>query len=236
MTDSSRDDQVTRLRRQMELDPSDSAARQSYLVALMRADRREEALLLIREGFMCSQRWTELTPTPEQQQRHCQSCQKTVHFCWTLDELRRHTEDQSCVAAPFELVQSFYKRDLESLTKPKAQRSELCVLESELPWIEFDHRKVPDEILNSLDPYNAIQLEVLPYKRQGSILFMASALPRNIHIQDTLKRLTRAPSVQLALTHPEAIRNAINEYYQPQLLDIQSVTLGYLPAEDWNEE
>jgi uncharacterized protein (TIGR02996 family) len=48
--------------------------------------------------FECPKWWDTLTSTGDQAVRSCDSCQKAVHYCPTLDEARLHAWDGHCVA------------------------------------------------------------------------------------------------------------------------------------------
>ena len=54
--------------------------------------------------FECTKQWEKLTPTPEPGVRHCESCQRHVHYCDSLQEARYHATRGNCVALTLALV------------------------------------------------------------------------------------------------------------------------------------
>ncbi|MBN9519412.1 TIGR02996 domain-containing protein [bacterium] len=52
----------------------------------------------LRFQFECPARWDRLTPTADVRVRHCEACDRSVHFCATLDEFTRHATAGECVA------------------------------------------------------------------------------------------------------------------------------------------
>ena len=54
----------------------------------------------------CPQRWELLQATKSAAVRHCESCQRNVHYCGTIDEARKHAELGHCVAVDVAVVRS----------------------------------------------------------------------------------------------------------------------------------
>ncbi len=54
--------------------------------------------------FECPQRWDRLTPTADENRRHCASCDRHVQYCATLDEAREHARRGDCVAVSLALA------------------------------------------------------------------------------------------------------------------------------------
>ena len=52
----------------------------------------------VRFAFRCPRKWENLTPTEDPAVRFCHACQKSVHYCGTLGEARRHARAGHCVA------------------------------------------------------------------------------------------------------------------------------------------
>jgi uncharacterized protein (TIGR02996 family) len=49
-------------------------------------------------AFKCPLKWSALTATSDAKVRHCGSCDRDVHFCATLEEVREHAWSKDCVA------------------------------------------------------------------------------------------------------------------------------------------
>ena len=48
--------------------------------------------------FKCPKQWSSLSPTDAPGVRHCGTCDRKVHFCATLEEVREHAWENHCVA------------------------------------------------------------------------------------------------------------------------------------------
>lgn len=68
----------------------------------------------LRFQFQCPARWDRLTPTDHLRARHCASCDRTVHYCNTIADARRHAAAGNCVAVSLALV-----RRPDDLTPPR---------------------------------------------------------------------------------------------------------------------
>jgi uncharacterized protein (TIGR02996 family) len=58
----------------------------------------------------CPQKWNSLDATPEAGIRHCWACDRQVHYCQSLDELRVHAREGHCVAIDPQIA--YQPRDL----------------------------------------------------------------------------------------------------------------------------
>lgn len=52
----------------------------------------------IRFEFVCDKTWADMTATNDEKVRHCQTCNKSVHFCDTIADAREHSQEQHCIA------------------------------------------------------------------------------------------------------------------------------------------
>ncbi|HJZ56459.1 MAG TPA: TIGR02996 domain-containing protein [Gemmataceae bacterium] len=48
--------------------------------------------------FRCPLKWEQLTPTPDEATRFCETCQREVLYCRTMDEARKFADEGFCVA------------------------------------------------------------------------------------------------------------------------------------------
>lgn len=60
----------------------------------------------IRFDFQCPARWDQLALTEDDRVRHCAQCDRTVHFCASLDEARAHAEQGHCLAIASSLART----------------------------------------------------------------------------------------------------------------------------------
>jgi uncharacterized protein (TIGR02996 family) len=68
----------------------------------------------------CPKRWSSLTPTGDSAVRHCSACDKPVHYCVDLDEIRRHARERACVAFDAALVRDHALTPFAPEPKPEA--------------------------------------------------------------------------------------------------------------------
>ena len=52
----------------------------------------------------CPKRWSSLAPTADPMTRHCSACDRDVHYCADLEEVRRRGRERACVAFDAGLV------------------------------------------------------------------------------------------------------------------------------------
>ncbi len=83
--------------------------------------------------FECPKEWQLLAPTDIANIRFCDACQRTVHFCETLDEGRDHVRQGDCVAVSQALVR-----------QPNDLRTQVyltlgIVTSVDGPWDEMEH-------------------------------------------------------------------------------------------------
>ena len=69
---------------------------------------------------VCDRRWDELTATADPTVRHCDACQKNVHYCDTIDAARAHAHRGECVAVSLGVIR--YGNDLEQPTGAHGRR------------------------------------------------------------------------------------------------------------------
>ena len=88
------------------------------VVGRLRIENCERAAVregLARQGFVfnvvCDKRWDELTATDAPTVRHCDACDRSVHYCDTIDEARTHARRGECVAVNLGVIRQ--PRDLE---------------------------------------------------------------------------------------------------------------------------
>ncbi len=158
------DAELLALRRRFETDPTDAKARWSYVVALVRAGRREAARALLRGRFLCPLQWEELPVGNQNRNRWCEECENWIQFASTGDELRRTVEARRCVAAPTELVEGYAESQVDAvLADPDAPgRPPRCVLEVESVVVGTIPRQPDPEALEALAGASAHQLGIFP--------------------------------------------------------------------------
>jgi uncharacterized protein (TIGR02996 family) len=61
----------------------------------------------IRFNVVCDRRWDELTATADPKVRHCDGCQKDVHYCDTVDEAKYRAWAGGCVAVSLGVTRAY---------------------------------------------------------------------------------------------------------------------------------
>ncbi|MGE0712910.1 MAG: hypothetical protein AB7N76_11500 [Planctomycetota bacterium] len=92
------DHELRDLERDATAEPSDIDRAQRYDQALLRAGRSGEVAGRFRFKFQCPLRYQQLTPTDEPDVRACDRCQRTVHYCRSIEALSEAVAAGRCVA------------------------------------------------------------------------------------------------------------------------------------------
>ena len=92
------DEDLNRLRREVEADRGDRMAAIRYEAALQRGGRHEELRELYRFEFECPKQWSDLKPTRDPLVRNCDACKRKVHFATGPEEFQKHVAARHCVA------------------------------------------------------------------------------------------------------------------------------------------
>ena len=103
-----------------------------------------------------------------------------------------------------------------------SQQLEQFVSETyKLPFIQLDQFKVNSELFDILPAAQAMQLQVLPYEKQGNTLKVITAAPLDMHLEQKLESLT-GHNIQLLLSTIESIQQVLerNEGNQQLLNDV----------------
>jgi uncharacterized protein (TIGR02996 family) len=89
------DQQVKRMELKLEaLSPQDEA----WWRTLISRSPIDKCEVLPDFKFKCPKRWSQLTPTPRDTIRFCESCQREVFFCSSLSDIRYRASRAECVA------------------------------------------------------------------------------------------------------------------------------------------
>lgn len=90
-----------------------------------------------------------------------------------------------------------------------------------LPFVRLDHFKVDAELFGILPVAQAMQLQVLPYQKDGNTLKVITATPLDMHLEQKLESLTGL-NIQLLLSTTESIQQILerNEGNQHLLDDV----------------
>ncbi|MDF1666907.1 MAG: hypothetical protein P1V97_34475 [Planctomycetota bacterium] len=96
------------LRRRYTAAPDNEELRSELIRALMRSGLESEARDLVRARFHCSIPWEDHRLT-DRSSRKCRSCEKSVTFVSSAEELRKHAKNRDCIVAPEDLAEAYYQ-------------------------------------------------------------------------------------------------------------------------------
>jgi uncharacterized protein (TIGR02996 family) len=57
-----------------------------------------------RFDFVCDKSWADMRPTGDDKVRHCEACNKSVHFCDNLADAREHAAAGRCIAVDLGII------------------------------------------------------------------------------------------------------------------------------------
>jgi uncharacterized protein (TIGR02996 family) len=75
--------------------------------------------------FKCPKQWTSLAATDDPKVRHCDKCNKQVHYCGTIAEARELAQEGSCVAVSLAVLRYPDDLDEDELTNSVSDDIEL---------------------------------------------------------------------------------------------------------------
>jgi len=130
------DEAVETLRRAHESDPADEQAARAYALALERAGDGEAVERLYAFKFKCDVNYWTLPLAGDRldsDERHCDRCQRSVHFVHTRDELQERVQAGACVAFDPEGVDALAFLVEEPRVHPGQEERPPCLVEGKIP-------------------------------------------------------------------------------------------------------
>lgn len=112
---------LDKLRRDFAACPDNEQLESELIRALMRVGLDSEARDLVKARFHCSIPWAD-HKIADRSSRKCRTCEQSVHFVSTAEELRERAKNRDCVVAPEDLVEAYYQ---ERCLKGASDNSEL---------------------------------------------------------------------------------------------------------------
>lgn len=126
------DDEVERLERAVRQDPGDVETALRLKAALLRAGRREELRTRYRLGFVCDQRWNDMTPEAPGARR-CAGCDRQVHLTGSAGDFDRLAAAGHCVAVYPHVLPQVLEHLIDAPDRGLARGEGPCLLEGDLP-------------------------------------------------------------------------------------------------------
>lgn len=102
-----------------------------------------------------------------------------------------------------------------NLKEPKPSEHEIYLLRAKelgISFVDLIVFKPEQDALDSLPAQVAKRLSVIPLKRAGTLLFVATAQPQNMTITDELRLVSRC-TIRAVMAPPSDIAEALEKYY-----------------------
>jgi len=147
--------------------------------------------------FRCPKRWDSLRPTQHPGVRHCGACDRPVYLGATVEQALTHARQGRCVAL------------LAPLTLPTLDPSPSAV----------DLSAVDPGLVGLIPREMALKYMVIPVRREGATLTVATAAPLGLHAADDLRFLTGLEPEAVSAPADE-IREAIERHYERQHVEL----------------
>ncbi|MDF1666906.1 MAG: hypothetical protein P1V97_34470 [Planctomycetota bacterium] len=180
------------LQREFAAAPDNEELRSALIVGLMEAGHDSEASDLLKARFHCSIPWDKHSGREHSQTRHCETCNKTVHFVTTEEELAKKARRNGCMVAPGSLVQKYCEslsRDLrEGLDDgSKGPHCLSITADADYKLLELDH--YPQTIRNWSGSWPFLPMVLKSEKdipSRSSTFVLAATLPPDKEVSDHL--------------------------------------------------
>lgn len=130
------DEALESLRRAHEADPANEEAARAYALALQRAGEREAVERLYAFKFKCDVDYWSLplaAPDSGSDDRHCDRCQRSVHFVQSRTQLQERVEAGACVAFDPSRVDALGFLIDSPDVHPGHERATPCLVEGRIP-------------------------------------------------------------------------------------------------------
>jgi len=88
--------------------------------------------------------------------------------------------------------------------------------------VNLNETEIPEAVIECVDPQIATIYHVVPVRKEGDTLYVATADPTNIELFDDLRRLLGCP-VEPLLSTAEHIRDALSKYYNVRESTVESM-------------
>ncbi len=183
------------------------------------------SILFCEPGFQveCPIHWDALQSTGDSSVRRCSTCERTVHFCDTLDEAISEASAGHCVAVPSnmrgrpirigELILSEDQKELRRV-RSLGQRpsASLIARASNTPLVDVLKLRVDSEVAAKLPATLAFEQQMIAFAENERSVFIVVSDPQNLIGIITLKDVYQK-NVQLSVGDADEIAFMLRELY-----------------------
>lgn len=211
------DEELQRLARDAEANPTDEALARRYDQGLRRAGREDALRARFEMKFLCPLRYEDLPPTADPLVRACGRCGRDVHFVASPVQLAEQVAQGRCVAFERKALRDVVTRVAQDDRNHSAHvGSSPCLVPTDLPFIDLDAFTPPREALALVPSTTAREFRFVPveYRRKGGRLRVAIAQWQPNLVEDL--RFMINVTVDFALAAPEAVDRALARIYPPE--------------------
>lgn len=171
------------LRQQFADDPENEELRLNLIMAIMKSGDKLAARKLVYDRFHCSIPWERHSGRPHSQARHCETCNKTVHFANSEEELEKLAGRNRSLVAPRPLVEKYCDGLANELGEGKAREisGPQClsmISESDYDLADLEHYPEPIQNWSGNWPFLPMRLiSEKELKAEDSTLVLVATLP-----------------------------------------------------------
>lgn len=209
------DDELQRLLREAEANPTDEGLARRVDQALRRAGRDEQRRARFRFKFECPLRFEDLRPGKDPLVRSCDRCHREVRFVASVDELAEQVARGHCVAFERRALGDVVARVADDPRNHSARApGSPCLVPTDLPWVDLETFTPPPALVALVPAALAHMYRVVPVERRGGRLRVAIADPAERALGDLRYMLNL--EVERVLADPAALARALLRIYGPE--------------------
>jgi hypothetical protein len=211
------DEELQRLAREADAQPSDEAVARRYDQGLRRAGRDRDLRARFQFKLLCPLRFEDLPPTADPLVRACGRCGRDVSFVASPVDLAEQVAQGRCVAFERKVLGDVVDRVAHDARNHSARvEGSPCLVPTDLPFIDLDAFTPPREALSLVPSTTAREYRFVPveYRRKGGRLRIAIAQWQP-NLADDLRFMINV-SVDFALALPDAVDRALTRVYPPE--------------------
>ena len=211
------DEELQRLAREAEANPTDEGLARRYDQGLRRAGRDEALRARFTVKYLCPLRFEDLPPTADPLVRACGRCGRDVHFVASPAELAEQVAQGRCVAFERKGQADVVTRVAQDPRNHSAKvEGSPCLVPTDLPFIDLDAFTPPPRVLSRAPSTTAREYRFVPVnlRRKDRVLRVAVAQWQP-NLRDDLEFMLGL-EIEFALAAPDAIDRCLARVYPPE--------------------
>ena len=230
------DERLRRLQRAADARPSDEAAASRYERALRAAGEEEALQARFQLKYACPLRFEQLQAGPDPRTRHCERCQRDVHYVDDLAQLRARVSAGACVAFyAGRFSEAIADLAADDALHGAAEEGSACLVEFARERIELGSAPIEAGLAASFDPWLLRRHQVFPIRIVAGTLEVAwaSSDPVPRELSAALQGASGARPLRVFLASAAEIERVLDLYNpEPMLMGIVEPAPDPAPEED----